>query len=401
MDWIWHMMHPDAAYELSGRFSYTTGFLFRLSFIFLDILEKISRETRMFLCFLFVVGNSLVLMRAYFVNPAIDVPLPLFNITVTTSGTRATINQIFVSVSTFAVFTIFQDSETLFVAMCTGYLTKRDLDEEDSTNDDEAMKALDEEHEVAAIAWKSFPRAAELAMFAVLLLYLVTVALGLQGYMLDSDGNESTAFICARIAVLLLFWLSFYGIGSHSNLNRNRLNYLCRSSHAVTVFIYITLYFIVGMSFPETQAPVSSRLSVAFATSGFLLWLASDAFIRLSRVARACVTVFTVFRCVYGIYLAMFVWTYNPEVADLNGAETDGNITKLWLFTMCFFNLGLLMSGSVYTLVIDWHEGKFMTVVSGYVLRADVLALASVHDLVAGDTMEDFETQSRDSRTRK
>ena len=307
-------------------------------------------------------------------------------ITVTSTGVKATLNQIFLSVSMFSIFTIFQDSETEYVAMCTAYLCKSDLDEEDFRNDADALAALSEDHATAAEAWQSWPTGAEAAMFVVLLGYLATVLLGLQGYMLQDDGvSESVVFICARTFVLLMFWACVFLIACRKGHKWNRLQYLLRSSHAVTVFLYITCYFIVGMIFPELEAPVSSRLSVAFTTSGFLLWLVADAFPRLSRIARSALTIFTVFRCLYGIYLAVFVWKHDPEVTDLNGPLVAGTLTKLWLYRLCFTNLLLLMSGSLYTLVVDWREGKFMTVVSGYVLREDVLAMESVTDLVGGD----------------
>ena len=123
-------------------------------------------------------------------------------ITVTSTGVKATLNQIFLSVSTFAVFTIFQDGETEYVAMCSAYLSKTDLDAEDGDD-----WQNDEEDTAAAEAWKAWPKGAELAIFVVLLLYLTTVFLGLQGYMLQEDGlSESVAFICARAGVLVMFW---------------------------------------------------------------------------------------------------------------------------------------------------------------------------------------------------
>jgi len=48
--------------------------------------------------------------------------------------------------------------------------------------------------------------------------------------------------------------------------------------------------------------------------------------------------------------------------------------------------LGLLMAGSLYTIVFDRTEGKYMVYVSGYVPRKEVLELKSVFDLVVGDS---------------
>jgi hypothetical protein len=55
--WAWTVVHPDAGWEMVDRFTASTGLILRLSFIFLDSLESLSRETRLFWCFLFVFGN--------------------------------------------------------------------------------------------------------------------------------------------------------------------------------------------------------------------------------------------------------------------------------------------------------------------------------------------------------
>ena len=63
--------------------------------------------------------------------------------------------------------------------------------------------------------------------------------------------------------------------------------------------------------------------------------------------------------------------------------------------------LGLLSAGSLYTVVFDRTEGKYMVYVSGYVPRKEVLELKSVFDLVVGDSegevgaVQDDEAQLR------
>jgi hypothetical protein len=226
---------------------------------------------------------------------------------------------------------------------------------------------------------------------------LLTNTTRVGGYDVRADGQESAAFIGARVVIIAAFWACFFVIACGEGRKWNRLRYLLRSSHAVTVLFYIVLFFIVGMSFPESEAPVSSQLAVAFTTSGFLLWLLADAF-RLSRMSRATLTLFVVLRCLVGICFSLFVTTDDPQVADLNGPEVAGTLTKLWLDRMCFLNLALLMSGSLYTLKVDWLEGKLMTVAFGYVLREDVVAMQSVTDLVKGDSWKEFDHNSQLSR---
>jgi hypothetical protein len=53
--------------------------------------------------------------------------------------------------------------------------------------------------------------------------------------------------------------------------------------------------------------------------------------------------------------------------------------------------LGLLMAGSLYTVVFDRIEGKYMVYVSGYVPRKEVLEMKSVFDLVVGDSEGEVE----------
>ena len=71
------------------------------------------------------------------------------------------------------------------------------------------------------------------------------------------------------------------------------------------------------------------------------------------------------------------MWT-DFVIADLNGAGVPGTLTKLGVMRTCFTNMLLQVAGGLYTLVLDWNDGHFMWVASGYVQRADVLQLESV-----------------------
>jgi hypothetical protein len=106
---------------------------------------------------------------------------------------------------------------------------------------------------------------------------------------------------------------------------------------------------------------------------------------RISRSIRAILTIFAVLNVALGFYLTTYIWANDSVLADLNGVDVSGTVNKYETWRTCFVNLGLLMTGSLYTMVFDWNEGKYMILVTGCVSRQAVLELDSLLELVVGD----------------
>jgi hypothetical protein len=144
------------------------------------------------------------------------------------------------------------------------------------------------------------------------------------------------------------------------------------------------VFFAVGMARIYPTAPVSSLVSTMYTCLGFLLWVALESVKRVSRVMRATLTLFSAFAAALGFYMSAYVWQ-DQFLVDLN-IGVPGVLTKYSVQRTCLMNLGFLISGSLYTTVFDWKEGKYMAYVSGYVPRKEVLEMESVFALVVGDS---------------
>jgi hypothetical protein len=130
----------------------------------------------------------------------------------------------------------------------------------------------------------------------------------------------------------------------------------------------------------------SSYFGIIYTVSGFMLWLCLEAVQRISRITRATITIFAALSVLIGIYLSAYVWTSDTILADLNGVDNRGTVKKYYLWRICFINLGVLMAGSLYTMVRDWQEGEYMVLVTGFVPRQAVLDLESVMTTIVGDS---------------
>merc|ERR1711865_914549 len=76
------------------------------------------------------------------------------------------------------------------------------------------------------------------------------------------------------------------------------------------------------------------------------------------------------------IYLTAYVWTDDAVLADLNGVGVNGSLTRYGLQRTCFFNLLLLMAGSLITVLKkNFSDNSYFVIINGNVLRADIMEL--------------------------
>ena len=86
------------------------------------------------------------------------------------------------------------------------------------------------------------------------------------------------------------------------------------------------------------------------------------------------------------IYLTAYVWDDDVVLGDLNGVENPGVVTRYSIQRMCFINLLLLMAGSLVKVVTkNLSDNGFFVLVSGNVLRRDIMEVESLSNNPEGD----------------
>ena len=169
-------------------------------------------------------------------------------------------------------------------------------------------------------------------------------------------------------------------------MNWRRLKYTFSSTKGVLWMFYTLIYAIAGLSRPKGTASVSSALGTVYTTLGFTLWLSLESVQQISRVMHITITFTTALTLVVTIYLTAYVWTNDVVLADLNGVEVPGVVTKYALQRTCFINMLLLMAGSLITVVKkNLSNNRYLVLVSGNVLRREILEVESLSSDLDGD----------------
>lgn len=311
--------------------------------------------------------------------------------TLTTSAVSAGIGSAMISVSAFALLTMWQDRYFLYVALCQADLPKHAVDSRElaEDGDDEGWRSLAAEYKDAHHAWLGGLVGGEIVCVASAIIYVAHLVCGAEsvGLRTDESGSESAAFIVSSVTAFVLMVVGS-ALVFWQNVSWLRLNYVFTSSKGVLLVFYLTCFLVVGFVVPDTRSPVSSRLSMCYVFLGYVMWYALDSAKRVSRTFRAVQDVCIILNMFVAIVFSLYVWSYDPSLGDLNGESVPGEVTKLQLWRICYWNLLVLLVGSLRIACKDWQSGQLMHGVGGYVLRSDILRLESVwvSKEVQGDT---------------
>jgi hypothetical protein len=383
-DFVRVMAMPDPGWETTDQLQAASLLVSRLAFFCADALKGQSRRFRLFSAAIFILATLNLILQAYFVNAAITIyTINATNTTFTTSEVQASVGTTQFSLALNMLVTIWHDKEFKYCSLCTSFLPKHVLD---TINCDPQSAAYQSESAAAAAeSWQGRPGKAEGVALMSLFVYIASHGVEASPLELGTDGRESALLVALRVVAVSL---QIGGSASFflNNISWPRLYYTLTCPQGCLWVMFSCMYLVVGVANPAPETVTSSLLSVTYAFMGFMLWLCLESVKRISRQMRAIVTIFAALTCVSSAPLSAFVWSYDPILVDLNGVHTRGTLRKYSLWRTCFTNLGLLMAGSLYTMVFDWEEGKYMVLVTGSVLRQKVLKLKSLMDPVVGDS---------------
>jgi hypothetical protein len=168
VDWVRVMAMPDPGWELTDRLAGTASTLARLAFFCADALKAQSRWFRLFIAFLFFLGNLYGVIQAYFLDPAIPIyTVKETNTTFTTSGVRASVGTTMISLTLNMIVTIWKDTEFDYCALCTSFLPKKVLD---GVRDDQTAAAAQAED---AAAWRGRPRKGAVVLLTSIVIFVM------------------------------------------------------------------------------------------------------------------------------------------------------------------------------------------------------------------------------------
>jgi hypothetical protein len=314
-----------------------TVFIYRIAFFCHDALEHQTRVSRLGLSMLFLIGNVIAVYQAYFVDEAVVMyRVPSNNATVTTASARATVGQLFISVCMESIIVVVMDTEGIYIGLVQSYLPKFSLDVGTVTNAAE-LAQLVETHARAARAWRSWPTKSECLCLASLFVYLFSMAVGSTGWWADPEtGSESSFFIALCAIPNVLLWVSFSCM-AWRNISWPRASYCTKSPPVIMLMFYNVAWTVICIAYLNPWAPVSGAMGAIFVCSSLTLSLFFEAMICISRSFRMTMTCSAMLGFVMGIFMSVFVYTYDPEITEL------GSTTKLSVARTCFLNLAVLL----------------------------------------------------------
>jgi len=229
----------------------------------------------------------------------------------------------------------------------------------------------------AELNWSAWPDLAQSCTIVVLGVYLSTLIIGTLGYHRDPEtGREALFFVCLRVGCLVGLLLSCLGV-MVGNTSWARLQYTATSTPAVVIVLNLIVYLAFGLPFTDPGTPISSRSSMLFVACSILMWILLEAHLyKMSRSFFAILTVMALSGALLGIVATLFIWRHDFAVATLPGSTYT--YTKFAVWRACLLNIFMHMGGSLFTVIFDWKEGKYLALVGGYVPKQEVLELDSL-----------------------
>jgi hypothetical protein len=402
-DWVLWLAKPDVGYEVTDRLSATTQLILRVAFFCLDACRGMRRNFRLLTVVVFIFGNGIGVVQAYFMFPAQDiVTIAVTNVTLTTTRMRASVTTTMISLTLSMAVTIWRDKMFLFMAISTARLPKIAIDSRipaliklDRESAMAFMEQLQMERRAALAAWQGRPQPAELVCLLSLVIMSLSIIVGATRVSSDSDGRESVVLIVMRVLALVLLFFGVFSLFWH-NLSLPRLRYTFLSPQGILITFYACAFALVGWLVPDPRFPVSSVLGPVYMALGFLFWLALECVKKTSRWMRAAITALNIFSISATIILSLYFWPRTDDVMFI----PLGGVSKFSLWRTILCNLLFLGAGSLKVIFKD-SQSDFMAIIHGSVTRKDVLALSSLRDTIIGDSTHEVVEGSRRESIRR
>jgi hypothetical protein len=384
IDWLRVMILPGQGWEVTDRIVATTTLAARLAFICLDSLTGISRWFRLFIAFFFITGNFYSIFAAYFLDAAQSVlVISATNTTITTSAIKASVGTTLTTLTAAMLVTIWQDKHFQYSALYRSYLPKLAVETVGVEPGSVEMHEMIEQRATAVAAWRGWPRKAAVVILVAIAVFLFSIVLSTTELKYDVDGRASMAVLALRASALILGCVGSC-VFLFKNVNWRRFKYTLSSVQGILWMFYTLIYACAGLAQPISTA--SSVFRTVCASLGLLFWLLFEAVQQISRVMHISITFTLALTLAVTIYLTAYVWDDDVVLGDLNGVENPGVVTRYSIQRMCFINLLLLMAGSLVKVVTkNLSDNGFFVLVSGNVLRRDIMEVESLSNNPEGD----------------
>ena len=382
VDWLRVLLWPDVGWETTERISNTTTFITRLVFFTFDSLKGMSRWFRLFMSFLFFLGNFYNIISAYFMDPAttlfvVEATNTTFSSTTVKSGVATTM--LSVTLSMFVI--IWYDKDFQYSAMYRSHLPKLAVETAGMEPGSDEMQDRVEGREAAGAVWRGWLRKSEAAILLSVVVFSFSVMMSSTALAHTDNGNESVLFIVLRVISLAL-GLTGAGFYFKNNVSWRRLKFTFLLSTEGRLWLFYTLvYTATGLMAPAEDSQFTSVLGTVYNACGFTLWLSFESTKMISRTMLITCTFGVAITLASFIYLTIYVWQDDSLLADLNGAGLRGVLTRYDLQRTCAFNLLVLMARSLKNVVqVNLSDNSYFILVSGTVSRRQILELEKLSD---------------------
>jgi hypothetical protein len=377
VDWLRVLLWPDAGWETTERISNTTTFITRLVFFTFDSLKGMSRWFRLFMSFLFFLGNFYNILSSYFMEPATTLfVVEATNTTFSSTTVKAGVATTMLSVTLSMFVIIWYDKNFQYSAMYRSHLPKLAVETAWMEPGSDEIQDRVEDREAAGAVWRGWLRKSEAAMLLSVVVFSFSVMMSSTALAHTDNGNESVLFIVLRVISLAL-GLTGAGFYFKNNVSWRRLKFTFLLSTEGRLWLFYTLvYTATGLVAPAEDSQFTSVLGTVYNACGFTLWLLFESTKMISRTMLITCTFGVAITLASFIYLTIYVWQDDSLLADLNGAGLRGVLTRYDLQRTCAFNLLVLMAMSLMNL----SDHSYFILVSGTVSRRQILELEKLSD---------------------
>jgi hypothetical protein len=146
--------------------------------------------------------------------------------------------------------------------------------------------------------------------------------------------------------------------------------------------VYTTAGLVAGS---KSTTPLSTATGTVYAVCGFVGWLSFESVKKISRIMHITITFSIAITLAAVIYLSLYVWQDDVVLADLNGVNLAGVLTRYSLQRTCAINLLVVMAVSIKNVVKkNLSDNSYFVLVAGYVTRRQILEVETMSDAPDG-----------------
>jgi hypothetical protein len=279
------------------------------------------------------------------------------------------------------IVTICHDTEFQYSALYRSHLPKLAVEAAGVDPGSDEMRKILNDRDAAALAWRGWPRKSAVMILVSVVLYAFSIVIGSTSLGYNEDGNESLLYIALRVITLGIgvigASLFFYG-----NISWRRWRYTFTSTEGCLWVFFSLVYTTAGLvAGSKSTTPLSTAMGTVYAACGFVGWLLFESVKKISRIMHITITFSIAITLAAVIYLSLYVWQDDVVLADLNGVNKAGVLTRYSLQRTCAINLLVVMAVSIKNVVKkNLSDNSYFVLVAGYVTRRQILEVETMSD---------------------